>query len=215
MVASSRSGETWTYRAREAVGVFINADALEDAVNRLEVSGFDRADISVLAADDKVKDRIGRLYRSVREVVDDGRAPLSAFESRDSLREGEAATVAVPIYVGGLAGIIAVVASGGALASVIAAALIGSATGGGVGGLVAHAVARHHADRVTEQLAKGGLVLWVNVPDAYAERRALDILEGAGAGNVHVHTLERTWGPKDRPLSETQLDPFLEGDTPR
>jgi hypothetical protein len=36
-------------RAREAVGVFQNPDALEAAVDALEVSRFDRAAISVLA----------------------------------------------------------------------------------------------------------------------------------------------------------------------
>jgi hypothetical protein len=108
---------TLGYVHREAVGVFDNADALEAAVDELEISGFDRAAISVLASDKTVKDRLGRLYRSVAEIVDDPRAPLAAFVSKDSRVEGEAATVGVPLFIGGIAGGLAVVASGGALAA--------------------------------------------------------------------------------------------------
>jgi hypothetical protein len=202
----------WTYRTREAVGVFADPDALEAAVNALETSGFDRASISVLGADAKVKQRIGRLYRSVAEIEDDPRAPRAAHVSSASRVEGEAAAVAVPFYIGGLAGAAAVVASGGVLAAAIAGTILGCATGAGLGAVLAHAVARHHAKRVEEQLAQGGFVLWVGVPSADAERRARAALEQAGARDIHVHELKRQWGPGDRPLSEAWVDPFLDHD---
>jgi VIT1/CCC1 family predicted Fe2+/Mn2+ transporter len=200
---------TWTYRARETVGVFADPDALEAAVDALERAGFDRAAISVLASEETVRERVGHLYRSAAEAADDSRAPQAAFVSRHSRVEGKAAAVGIPFQIGGFAGAYAVVAGGGTLAAAIAATILGGAVAGGLGALLAHAVARHHAERVREQLARGGLVLWVGTPDAEAEKRALEVLQKCGASAVHVHTIEREWGVKDRPLQDAQLDPLL------
>jgi hypothetical protein len=198
-----------TYRVREAVGVFADPESLEAAVDELEVSGFDRAGISVLGTEAEVKERIGHFYQSITEVEDDGRAPQAAFESRDSRVEGEAAAIAFPLYVGGVVGAVAVVATGGALAATVAAIIAGGAAGAGLGGLLARTVARHHATVVEEQLMAGGLVLWVAVPDADAGKRALAVLNKNGAKHAHIHEVERRWGPEDRPLSQGQPDPFL------
>jgi hypothetical protein len=197
---------------REAVGVFGNPDALEAAVDRLEISGFSRADISVLASDTTVRERRGRLYRSVDEIVDDPRAPLATFVSKDSRVEGEAAVVSVPLYIGGIAGGLAVIASGGAMALAFAAAVGLGAVGAGVGGLLARVISHHHIDHVWEQLSQGGLVLWVSVRDDDDAARALEILTAAGASNAHLHELEREWSVKDRPVALAQPDPFLGAD---
>jgi hypothetical protein len=101
------------------------------------------------------------------------------------------------------------VASGGTPAAAIAATILGSAIGGGLGTLLALAVARRHVESIRQQLAQGGLVLWVSTPDEAAENRALAVLRRCGASSVHVHAVEREWGSKDRPLAETQLDPLL------
>jgi hypothetical protein len=76
-----------TYRAREVVGVFSDANALEAAIDELEVSGFDRAAISVLATSAKAKDHVDRFYRTVSEVEDSGRVSRKTFVSRDSRAE--------------------------------------------------------------------------------------------------------------------------------
>jgi hypothetical protein len=188
----------WSYLVREAVGVFADPDALETAADELEIAGFDRASISVLGAEDQVKERIGRLYRSIAEIEDDGRAPRTVFVSKDARVEGETAAVGVPFYIGGVAGGAAVVASGGALSVAIAATIMVGTAAAGFGALLAHAVAQHQAKAIEQQLARGGLVLWVRVPDEDAEKRALGILEKADARHVHVHQMRRRWGPKDR-----------------
>jgi hypothetical protein len=196
-----------TDRVREVVGAFQNPEALEAAVDSLEVSGFDRAAISVLATDAKAKAQIDRFYQTLGALEDSSRATHASFVSRDSRTEGEAAAVGIPLYVGGLAGGAAVAAGGGALALAIAATAGGAVAGAGVGALLAGAIAHRHAVNVREQLRKGGLVLWVSVVDAEAEKRAIAILERAGAGDVHVHQV------KDEPsLGDTRLpqaDPFL------
>jgi hypothetical protein len=47
----------------------------------------------------------------------------------------------------------------------------------------------HHASRVQEQLARGGLLLWVNVRNAHEENAALEILRAHSAHDVHVHEI--------------------------
>lgn len=204
--------EAESYHVREAVGVFSKPESLEAAVDQLEASGFSRADISVLADDKTVRERLGRLYGSVTEIVDDPRAPLTAYISRDSREEGEAAAVSVPLYIGGVLGGLAVVASGGAMALAFAAAIGLGAVGAGVGGLLARVVAHRHIDHIWEQLSQGGLVLWVSVSDDEAAARALKILVAAGASHAHLHEFDREWSLKNRPASVAQADPFLEPD---
>lgn len=204
----------WTYLVREAVAVFADANALETAVDALEAAGFNRAGISVLGTD-HAGDFIHQTYRSVVDIEDDKNAPQAAYVSADSRVEGEAEAVAVPFLIGGLAGAAAVAASGGILAAAIAATILGGAAGAGLGSLLVRAVAHRHAAEIERQLALGGLVLWVNVPNEEAEQRALAALNKAGGRDVHVHTIERQWGPRSRPLSEVQADPFLERDPVR
>jgi len=168
MANKERDDGAQTYHVREAVGVFESADALEVAVDQPGSSGFNRAEISVLASDKTVTERLGRLYRSVAEIVDDPRAPEAVFIPQGSRTEGDVALAGAPLYIGGLAGGLAVVASGGAMVLAFAAAIGLGAVGAGLGGPLARVVAHRHVYRVREQLAQGGLVIW----SAYATTRA-------------------------------------------
>lgn len=197
-----------TYRTREAVGVFDDADALEAAVNELAKSGFDRSSMSVLGTDDKVKERIGHLYRKVTEIEDDRRAPRAAFVSKEAEVEAATRTIVVPFYIGGIAGAVAVVASGGALAAAVAAAILGSATGTVLGGLLEQAVAAHHARQVEEEVARGGLVLWVGAADAEAEKRAVAVLKKAGGRHIHVHEIQREIAPEGSATGDSPVEPI-------
>jgi hypothetical protein len=211
MMNDNNGTETYGYPAREVVGVFANPGALEGAVDQLEISGFARTTLSVLASDEAVKERVGHLYRTVGEIEDDSRAPQTGFVSSDSLVEAKAAAVGIPCYIGAV-GAIAFVITGGALAASIAAAIAGGAVGAGLGALLARMIGHHHTDHVLSQLDQGGLVLWVSVHDGATERSALEILKNAGASDVHVHEIQREWTLKDRSVSEVQPDIFLERD---
>jgi len=90
--------------------------------------------------------------------------------------------------------------------------IAGGALGAGLGALLLIAVARHHAEHVKQQLARGGMVLWVRTPDPLAEKRVMAVLNQCGARLVHIHEVKRDWGIKDVPLHDVQPDPFLEGE---
>ncbi len=201
---------TRRYWTKEAVGIFGDPDALEAAVEDLEISGFDRAAISVLATASKAREQLDRFYRSFSDVEDSGGTPRAAFVSSDSLEQGEAAVIGAPLYIGGFAGAAGVAAAGGSLALSIAAAVSGGAVGAVLGALLAGAIARRHSANVREQLKRGGIVLWVTVSHPDEEKRAMAAMTKLGARDVHIHEIQREWSIKEIPLAETQPDPFLE-----
>jgi hypothetical protein len=165
---------------REAVGVFDDPETLEGAVFALETHGFDRAAFSLLADEATVERKLGHRYQRVAEMEDAPAAPRETFFSRVSRVEAE---FGLPI---GLAFVGAVVLAGiaGTLPVVIVAGG-GAAIGALLGGLMHH----HHAQRTEEQLARGGLLLWVNVREAAQEKTAMEILRAHSAHDVHVHEI--------------------------
>lgn len=162
---------------KEVVAVFDNADALDEAVYALETQGFDRAAFSVLASEDAVAQKLGHRYQQTKEVEDNPKVPRETFFSRVSRLEAE--YLPAPI----LASVGALVLVGTGTLPVVVAAGAGAVLGAALGGVM-HA---HYAKRVEEQLAHGGLLLWVNVRDDKQETTAQDVLRQHSAHDVHTH----------------------------
>jgi hypothetical protein len=211
MAPSTGSDEpsTFDYAVREAVGLFHSEDELEDAIEALELAGFDRAQINLLAAQRSAEERLRHRITDQRELEDSDAAPLGVHADRHEVAEGKAALVSGLALVGSFAAIGAVVATGGGLAAVIAAAAVAGGAGGGIGGLIARTVGQHRAQEIEAQLAAGGLLLWVELRSPEQEQKAIEILKRHSAADVHVHELRRHWGDEDVPLRRWQPDPFL------
>ena len=176
--------------SREAVGTFHDEKSLRSAADALMISGFDRSYLSLLASDRTVDQKLGRHYQRIAELEDDPDVPTQAYVGTDSRVEGQAALVGGFVYVGAIASIGAVVASGGAATlALIGAVLAGGAGGGALGAVLARLLNKRHAAKLETQLGRGGLLLWVRTPQAEHEQRAIDILKQHGAEDVHVHTL--------------------------
>ncbi|MDR3505728.1 MAG: hypothetical protein P4L52_05750 [Acidocella sp.] len=165
---------------REIVAAFDTPEALDNAVFALETEGFDRAAFSVLATEETVNSVLGHRYEQVKEVEDDPQVPRETFFSRMSRLEAEAFPVPVLASLGWLT----VAGIGGPITAVIAAG-----AGGLIGAVLSGLIHHHHAARVQEQLARGGLVLWVSLRDAAAEEKALRILQEQGAHDLHAHSV--------------------------
>ena len=165
---------------REAVAVFDDDKTLEEAVVALETRGFDRAAFSVLGDEATVERTLGHRYRRVAEMEDNPAAPRETFFTRVSRLEAEYGLAIGLASIGALtlAGI------GGVLPMLVAAG--GGAT---LGGMLGRKMHQHHAQRLKEQLARGGLLLWVNVRDAAQEKLALEILKKHSAHDVHIHEI--------------------------
>ncbi len=191
------------YQAREVVGLFAKPADLQAAIDQLMLGGIDRAQISVLGKRTHVG---GHLFGK------DEKDGPQAVADEDSFTEIEAATVGVPIYLLGVGGMAVVIASGGSLALGIGALMLGGAAGGGLGGMLAHAIGMKHRETIAEQVKRGGMLLWVQPRNAAQEQAATAVLEHNHATDVHVHEISREWGIKDVPLHDVNPDPILEHD---
>ena len=73
----------------EVIGVFHTADDLESAIDELLRSGFDRAELSLLANEDAIRKKLGRHYRSVGEMAEDTEVPRAAFVSTEAIGDAD------------------------------------------------------------------------------------------------------------------------------
>lgn len=173
--------------SREAVGIFHSPDDFQDAIDELLSSGFHRAELSLLASEAAIVEKLGHRYAKVDVLADDPEVPRAAYVSTEAIGDAEGGIIGGLVYVGATVAAGAVVASGGTLLAVIA----GVALAGGVGGLIGSVLAKwlgdHHARYLQEQLERGGLLLWVRTRDSAREERAVEILTKYSAKKVHVH----------------------------
>lgn len=196
---------------REAVGVFHELAAFKDAVDELTSAGFDRADLSLLASQETVEQKLGHAYRRVGELKGDATVPRAAYADDHSVAEARTGAIGGLAYIGAVAAAGVVVASGGGLAAAIAGAAIAGGGGGLLGSIASRFIGQAHAENLQAQLDKGGLLLWVATTSADEEQRALEILRKHGGLDVHVHELPVSDDPDANPLSGITIDPFLPG----
>lgn len=174
-------------RVREAVGVFKTEADLLAAIDELLESGFDRAEISLLASEDVVEKKLGHRYTRVANVEDDAQMPRACYVSPESVGAAEGAIVGSLMYVGAVVAAGAVLISGGPLAAAIAGMAVAGGGGALVGSYLARLVGERHAAYLQEQLDRGGLLLWARTWNADDEARAVEILSRHSGVDVHVH----------------------------
>jgi len=150
-------------------------------------SGFDRAELSLLASEHVVEEKLGHRYNKVTEAEDDAEIPRCCYVSPESVSAAEGGLIGGLMYVGAVAAAGAVLVSGGALATALAGMALAGGGGALVGGLLAKLVGDHHAEHLQEQLERGGLLLWVRTWNQEDERRAVEILKRHSGADVHVH----------------------------
>jgi outer membrane lipoprotein SlyB len=203
------SGVPAAATAREAVAVFHDWASLQACVDDLLSSGFDRSELSLLAAQKAVEQKLGHVYEKVAELEDDPEVPRTAFVGRDSHIEARTGVIGALAYVGAAAAIGVVVASGGTIAAAIAAAAVAGGSGGLLGTVATRWLGRDRAKEIQSQIDRGGLLLWVRARDRAHEERAVAVLDRHSADDVHVHDVPCSDEPEADPLSGFQPDPFL------
>jgi hypothetical protein len=168
---------------REVVGTFASADALEEAVATLTNAGWDRAQLSLLAPRGTVAEHLPG--RDTSAIADDPRAARQAVISDTDLRQERT-------LLAGMAGVIAAfVASGATILTggATLAAIVGAAAAGGGAAAAVSAIglgaARERA--IDQQIARGGVLLWVTARDDGEDQQAREILAQSGAAHVHAH----------------------------
>lgn len=194
---------------REVVAVFHDSEKLEAAVDDLEKAGFLQTNISIMAGSKAVSDKLGHRFEPIEEMEDDPTIPRRTFVGKADRSVEESAAIGLPMYIGAMVGSVAVVASGGAAAMALLAAAAGGVIGGGLGGILARGIGKAEANRLEGNLRDGGILLWVAVSDANAEKTAIDVLNKASGTDVHVHEIEPDWEQPDIPFDHWNPDPFL------
>ena len=158
---------------REVRATFASPAQMQDAVSRLSMSGFDRADLSLPSP--------GLLAGA--ETPEAGTKPASTEADARQARTLGASTAAAAAA---LAAVGITVATGGAAAPAVAAAVV---AGGAAGGTV---FAAHGASNQIEQedrdirAAEGDLVLAVRATTEVKRSEAEAILRAAGATEVET-----------------------------
>jgi len=174
---------------REAVAVFDSSETFQEAIDELLSSGFDRAELSLLASEHAVEEKLGHRYKKVAKFEDDPAVPRKAYVSTESIGDAQGGLIGGLVYVGAIAAAGAIVATGGTLAAIITGVAVAGSAGGLIGSMLAVWVGEHHAHYLEEQLIHGGLLLWVRTTDEERERRATEILAKHSGKDVHVHGL--------------------------
>lgn len=149
---------------REVQGTFTDPDAMQDAVGRLSVSGFDRADLTLPTERD-----------------------LPAANTEQDAQQMRVLGASTAAAVGALAAAGVTVATGGAAAPAAAAAIVAGGAAGGATYAAQDSANNAEQESRTERAREGNLVLAVRTPTAQKQAQAADILRAAGA--EHVETL--------------------------
>ena len=174
---------------REAVGIFSNEDDLQAAIDELLSSGFHRAELSLLAGQDVVNEKLRGRYTNATVIADDVTVPRTAYVSPEAIGEAQGGVVGLLAYAGATIAAGAIVVSGGTILAAILGATLAGGTGGMVGSFLAKWLGDTHAQYLQAQIDRGGLLLWVRTRSVAAEERAVNILRKHSSRDVHVHTL--------------------------
>ena len=149
---------------REVAGVVRTPEVLEKVVDALELAGFDRADIDVMADVETIRKRFGTVFVPLEEFADVPGAPRRAFVHRDDISTARSDGVLRAVLDRRRPSRrLGVVASGGGLAAALAAAAAAGTASGGLGALAAGYLGRDRAKLIETMIMEGGLVVWVRV----------------------------------------------------
>jgi hypothetical protein len=174
---------------REAVGVFHRVEDLQAAIDELLSSGFDRAELSLLASEHAVEAKLGGISFRNPDFEDDASVPRGVYVSPEAISAAEGGLVGGLAYVGSVATAGIVALAGGPLTAIVLGAVLVGAAGGLLGTGLAEVVGHRRAAYFQEQLDRGGLLLWVRTWNKAREKHAVEILTHHAGGDVHIHSV--------------------------
>ncbi len=177
-------------------------DGLQGAIDELLSSGFDRAELSLLASERAVEVTFGLAALRRIELEDNPATPQGVYVSPDAIGTAEGSLIGGLAYLGAVATAGVVALAGGPLTAIIVGSLLAGGAGGILGTGLAELVGCRRASYFQEQLDRGGLLLWVRTCDAHRENRAVEILRRHSGADVHVHDFPSTTASQPRMGSE-------------
>lgn len=172
---------------KEVVGVFQSKDDLQNAIRELEGTAFPRQDISVMGSREDLEKVFGAKVVSPEFAIDNPDTPRQAPSRPEEQTIGAAGMIGGTAYVGAMA--LALTAGAITFPAIISAAVIGGIGGGTLGAMLTKILGDRYNRHIEQQIEKGGLLLWVQTPDADKEDMARRIMITNNAYDVHVHQI--------------------------
>jgi hypothetical protein len=167
----------------EVQGIFEDDQTLQDAISRLTLAGFDRADLSLPIASPAPGEATPELGAAT-PTTDIDRQQMRTLGASAAAATGAIAAAGITIATGGLA------------AAAAAAAVVTGAAAGGLTAAATHVGDRLRTDERNEAGAAGELVLSARATDATRQGAAEAAMRAAGARRVEV--VRRANGGLDR-----------------
>ncbi|KAA0577303.1 hypothetical protein FZ983_20730 [Azospirillum sp. B21] len=186
------SGGSADATVREAVAIFDSRESLQNAIDDLSLAGFQRHELSLLANDETIRERLGSVPGDVGSLAHDPNAPRQAYISPEDIGSGQGAAVGFPAYVGAIIATGAILATGGTALAAAAAAAAAGVGSGAAGSFLSQWITDKRNEPMLQHLDKGGILLWVNVGDAARERIALEVLNRHATQPAEVHDVRQT-----------------------
>jgi hypothetical protein len=152
----------------EVRGRFSSPDALQDAVARLELTGFDRADLSLPEV----------MPPAERATPEAGAKPV---DTEEDARQARTLHTSGAASVAALAAAGVVIATGGAAAPAVAAAVVGGGLAGGAAFAISSAANQGEQNDREAKAATGNLILTVRAMTAEKRAEAVTVLRATGA----------------------------------
>lgn len=179
--SGKQGGRTYT----EVVGLLRSSRDLEEALAAFTSSGWDRADLSLLARHNVLLPE--HLRTDTVELADNPAAERASPVSHTDVRQGRALAAGIIGLAAAFAASAAIVVNGGsALMAVIGALIIGGLVIALVAGL-GYRIGDVRRRFLREQADHKGIVLWVKIKKPGDEEKARRIFARLSARNVHVH----------------------------
>ena len=162
---------------REAVGAFVDADKVHEAIDELLRSGFHHEELGLLAGEFTVRQSLGEFYAQTNRFAESAEAPTTAFVAKESMGDTVHALIGTLFFAGSTVAAGAAVASAGILGGGLLAAVTGAAAIGGVGALLGLIIHESDAEALEQQVEEGHLLLFARVTDPVREELAVQILQ--------------------------------------
>ena len=175
------------------------------------LSGFDRADVDVVASLDQIRERIGPFYVAPEELADVPRTPRRPLIDREDIGVFKVVVAGTLGAIGaGATLFFMMMQSGPGNGEIaVAATLVGIVTASAGFLLVRRIFGGDEAEGLDALAAKRGLILWARARSPEQEALAQEILLAHGARAVRVHEIDLEKRPEDLPLGSIRPDPWL------
>lgn len=178
---------TTTEPVRETVGLFEDAGRLQDAVRELESTAFPRDAISVLGTRHQIEEKFGQATVDPDLAEDDPAMPRQPPVRPEERNIAAGALVGCAAYVGVVSAAIAM--GPASIPATLMAIVLGGGSGAALGAMLLRRLGHKFEHNIEEQIARGGLVLWVRTPDHDRETIAQAIMERNGAKHIRTHEI--------------------------